>query len=230
MVSDGDLIGRRGDHRREWWLEMLAQAGSPGAGFSRESFERPVHEVMTSPLITVAHTAPVQVIAEALQAHRVKRLPVLNEGRLIGVVSRADLLRVVESVPLARLAGENDGGGLLGFLESLIGGASLRGERERRAPRGEEKRAHSILSAAAFRERSAPTRLRPSSRSRLISGSAARTPAPDQGSPRLSRRRGIVARTAPSRRARGNHRRAGVDAAAFSLRSLQRRRAKNRRR
>jgi CBS domain-containing protein len=153
MVSDGDLMGRRGDHRREWWLEMLAQAGSPGAGFSRESFERPVHEVMTSPLITVAHTAPVQVIAEALQAHRVKRLPVLNEGRLIGVVSRADLLRVVESAPLARLAGENDGGGLLGFLESLIGGASLRGERERRAPpRGEEKRAHSILSAAAFRE------------------------------------------------------------------------------
>ena len=104
MVSDGDLMGRRGDHRREWWLEILAQAASPDAGFSRESLDRPVHEVMTSPLITVAHTAPVQLIAEALQAHRVKRLPVLNEGRLIGVVSRADLLRVVESVPLARLA------------------------------------------------------------------------------------------------------------------------------
>ena len=153
MVSDGDLMGRRGDHRREWWLEILAQAASPAAGFSRESLDRPVHEVMTSPLITVAHTAPVQLIAEALQAHRVKRLPVLNEGRLIEVVSRADLLRVVESVPLARLAGENDGGGLLGFLESLIGGVSLRGEPERRAPPlREEKQAHSVLSAAAFRE------------------------------------------------------------------------------
>lgn len=153
MVSDGDLMGRRPDHRREWWLEILAQAASPGAGFSQRNLDRPVHEVMTSPLITVAHTAPVQDIAEALQAHRVKRLPVLNEGRLIGVVTRADLLRVVESVPSARLARENDGGGLLGFLESLIGGVSLRGELERRAPpRGEEKRAHSVLSAVAFRE------------------------------------------------------------------------------
>jgi CBS domain-containing protein len=152
MVSDGDLMGRRRDHRREWWLEMLAQAGSPGGGFPRANLDRPVHEVMSSPLITVAHTAPVQVIAEALQAHRVKRLPVMNEGRLMGVVSRADLLRVVESVPSARLARESDGGGLLRFLESLIGGASLHGGLERRAPpRREERRARSVLSAAAFR-------------------------------------------------------------------------------
>ena len=152
MVSDGDLMGRRGDRRREWWLEMLAQAGSPDAGFSQANLDRPVHEVMTSPLITVAHTAPVPVIAGALQAHRVKRLPVVNEGRLIGVVSRADLLRVVESAPSARSPGENEGGGLLGFLESLIGGVSLRGEPERRAPTSrEEKRAHSVPSAAAFR-------------------------------------------------------------------------------
>jgi CBS domain-containing protein len=155
MVSDGDLMGRRGDHRRAWWLEMLAQSPSPDAGSLRDSLDRPVHEVMSLPLITIARNAPVQVIAEALQAHRVKRLPVMNEGRLVGVVTRADLLRVVESAPsarLGRLARENDGRGLLSFLESLIGGASLRGELERReAARTEEKRARSVLSAAAFR-------------------------------------------------------------------------------
>ena len=92
MVSDGDLIGRRGD-RRDWWLEMLATRSPPGAGFSLPDLDRAVHEVMSSPLITIAHTASIKDIAEALQAHRVKRLPVLEKGRLVGVVSRADLLR-----------------------------------------------------------------------------------------------------------------------------------------
>ena len=83
MVSDGDLVGRRAD-RRDWWLEMLATRSPPGAGFPLPDLDRAVHEVMTSPVITIAHTASIKDIAEALQAHRVKRLPVLEKGRLVG--------------------------------------------------------------------------------------------------------------------------------------------------
>ena len=71
-------------------------------------------------------------------------------------VSRADLLRLAESLPGAPPA-RSDGGGLLGFMESLIGGASLRGGLERRAapaesPQGEKGTVISVLSAEAFRD------------------------------------------------------------------------------
>ena len=161
MVSDGDLL-RRGDDDggRDWWLEMLA-GGALRKNVSPSDLERPVREVMSAPLISVSPKARVQEIAEALQAHRIKRLPVVDDGRLIGVVSRADLMCVVESVPHAPQAalGEGEGRRLLGFLESLIGGASLRGGVDRRrAPAAssheerESERPPQSFSAAAFRD------------------------------------------------------------------------------
>ncbi len=115
---------------------------------------RTVREVMSAPLISISAGAPVQDIAETLQAHRIKRLPVIEDGRVLGVVSRADLLCVVESVPKSRFE-EEGGAGILCFLESLIGGASLRGIVERGgggpsedAP--EPPKPH-VFSASAFR-------------------------------------------------------------------------------
>ncbi len=126
MASDGDLMGRRSDEgHRDWWLTMLAD-GVPSHGMFGSGVERTIRDVMSAPLISISPGTSVQDIAEALQAHRIKRLPVIEDGRLLGVVSRADLLCVVESVPRTRHEEEN-GARILGFLESLIGGASLRG-------------------------------------------------------------------------------------------------------
>ncbi len=126
MVSDGDLLGRRPeDDRREWWLEMLAR-GSPSAGVASSARDRPVSEVMSAPLISIVPETPVAEIAELLQIHRIKRLPVVDASRLVGIVSRTDLLKFVERSPSAWLD-RDFGGGLLNFLESLIGGASLLG-------------------------------------------------------------------------------------------------------
>lgn len=154
MVSDGDLLGRRGEGSRDWWLEMLAKQ-SPPTGLFNSAFERPVGEVMSAPVITISAKASVRDIAEAFQAHRIKRLPVLDGERLVGVVSRADLLCIVDSLPAAPPVRPGDGGGLLAFLESMIGGASLRGGLERppeptQAPDPEKDAAPSDLSADAF--------------------------------------------------------------------------------
>ena len=124
IVSDGDLLGQN-RARRAWWLRMLADGSGADVAFATHGGE-PVRTVMSAPLITIGPKASVQDIAEAMQAHRVKRLPVIENGRIVGVVSRSNLLSVVESLPKAR-AGGDDGGGILGFLESLIGGSSLRG-------------------------------------------------------------------------------------------------------
>ncbi|HXZ17851.1 MAG TPA: CBS domain-containing protein [Roseiarcus sp.] len=128
MASDGDLLGRRTDGRsRSWWLKLIADGDD--AGLAKRG-DISVREVMSAPLIGVSPRAPVQDIAEALQAHRIKRLPVVEAERALGVISRADLLCVVESIPRERFE-EGAGAGILGFLESLIGGASLRSGLER---------------------------------------------------------------------------------------------------
>ena len=153
MVSDGDLLGRRGEGRRSPWLEMLAKQSPP----PRSALERPVGEVMTAPLITVSRKASVRDMAELFRAHAIKRLPVLDGGSLVGVVTRADLLPLVDDLPTAPSAGGDNGGGLLAFLESMIGGASLRGGLARApaqgaAPQGEKAVAIETLSAKAFHD------------------------------------------------------------------------------
>jgi CBS domain-containing protein len=132
MVSDGDLLGhRQRDPRREWWLDLFAAGADPVA---RPHFidSRPVREVMSAPLITVSPRTPVAEIAELLRLNHVKRLPVVAEGELVGIVSRADLVGLVETLTPER--GEKEGNGLLDFLEGMIGGASLRGLPPKRRP------------------------------------------------------------------------------------------------
>jgi CBS domain-containing protein len=161
MVSDGDLFPRQGDDRRAVWLELLATQ-SPRGSFSKSFLERPVTEVMSSPLITVSPKASVREIAEAFRAHRIKRLPVLNGEELVGVVGRADLLCLVDGLPSAPKVRSEKGGGFLEFLESLIGGASLRGDLERSAASAQvlqgnmrqagREASMQALSARAFRD------------------------------------------------------------------------------
>ena len=159
MASDGDLLRTRGEDRRDWWLEMLAKQ-SPPDGLFNNALERPVAEVMSAPVITISAKASVRDIAEAFHAHRIKRLPVVADDRLVGIVTRADLVFIADSLPSAPAARSGEGGPFLGFLESLIGGASLRGVVERapdpapapqQAPQEEKDAAPNDLSADAFR-------------------------------------------------------------------------------
>lgn len=154
MVSDGDLMGRRPDGRRpEWWLKMLAD-DVPLQQMFGAGCDRLVREIMSAPLIGISPGASVQDIAEILQAHRIKRLPVIEDGRVLGIVSRTDLLCVVESVPKTRFEEGSGAAGILRFLESLIGGASLRGVLDRAEQQSlDEPHAPKkpVFSATAFR-------------------------------------------------------------------------------
>jgi len=108
MVSEGDLIGRDETGRatrREWWLALLAEGEALHPDFlaSLRSPERRAREIMSTPLVTISDETDLGEIARLLAAHRVKRLPVVRDGRIVGIVSRADLLRafVVEREALA---------------------------------------------------------------------------------------------------------------------------------
>jgi CBS domain-containing protein len=149
MVSDGDLLGRRREgYRREWWLETLAGSGVPLSPSDAAPLRR-VGEVMSAPLIFVAPHTPVGEIAAVLQTRRIKRLPVLREGRLVGIVTRSDLLAIVEDLHRLSQGKREPALGLFRFLESLIGGASLTGVGAASVKLRENR---SRISADAFRD------------------------------------------------------------------------------
>ena len=157
MVSDGDLCGRAPDARRgTWWLELLAAGAGSGDAY-RPQGDVLIRKIMSAPLISASPKAPIQEIAETLRVHRLKRLPVIREGTVLGIISRSDLLSVVERIPRMRPPKESDGADALSFLESLIGGASLSGRLERRAVAAlqadnQTQPTQHVFSAEAFRE------------------------------------------------------------------------------
>jgi CBS domain-containing protein len=106
MVSEGDLVGRKRTEREtrsEWWLMRLAE-GEPLSGDFLDHLQSPLavaREVMSRPVIAVGEETPMDEIATLMAAHRVKRVPVLRDGRVVGIVRRADLLRAIGGGPSA---------------------------------------------------------------------------------------------------------------------------------
>jgi CBS-domain-containing membrane protein len=97
MVSEGDLLHRTETgtaRRRSWWLEMVASTNQL-AGEYVKSHSGSVKDVMTRDVISVTEETTVADIAILLEANRIKRVPVLRDGRLVGIVSRANLVRAL---------------------------------------------------------------------------------------------------------------------------------------
>ena len=93
IVSEGDLLRPEGASRAEmrgpWWLEAFF-AGLPVTYEKAQG--RTAGAMMTRNVITVDENTPLNEIAELLERHHIKRVPVLSDGSLVGIVSRANLL------------------------------------------------------------------------------------------------------------------------------------------
>ena len=123
MVSEGDLLGRGEDDRlagREWWLALLAEPGEGTTSIPATAAACKVEEVMHAPVLTVVADAPLAEVAELLRAHAIKRLPVMQDGRMVGIVSRADLMRVAAGMRLPAAA-EARTRSFAQFIMSLVG-------------------------------------------------------------------------------------------------------------
>ena len=93
VVSEGDLMRRlEGDAgRRSWWLKLLASPEERARDYTK-SHGRLAGDVMTREVVTVAEDTPVGEIAHLLERRRIKRVPVVRDGKVVGIVSRANLL------------------------------------------------------------------------------------------------------------------------------------------
>jgi CBS-domain-containing membrane protein len=97
MVSEGDLLHRAEtgtERRRSWWLEMVASTNQLSGEYIK-SHSSSVKDVMTRDVISVTEETAVADIAILLESNRIKRVPVLRNGRLVAIVSRANLVRAL---------------------------------------------------------------------------------------------------------------------------------------
>jgi CBS domain-containing protein len=97
IVSQGDFIRRAEigtERKRGRWLKFLVGPGTAASDFVRER-GRKVEEIMTPDPCTVTEDATLEDIVELMERNHVKRLPVLRGDRLVGIVTRTNLLQAV---------------------------------------------------------------------------------------------------------------------------------------
>ena len=101
MFSESDLLHRAETQterpRRSAWREWLASNRELAANFLHERGTQ-VRDVMTSPIVSVSEFAHIREIADLLERKAIRRVPVLRDGKLVGIVSRSDLVRALASV------------------------------------------------------------------------------------------------------------------------------------
>jgi len=105
IISEGDLLRRvetGTERKRSWWLDMMVSSEERSRDFLK-SHAVHVRDVMTQKVISVAEDTPASEIAGILEENRIKRVPVVREGRLVGIVSRADIIRAlaVQHIPIS---------------------------------------------------------------------------------------------------------------------------------
>src|SRR5262249_21874322 len=87
---------------RSWWLEGIASDRALVRDYVK-SHARTVEDVMTRDVVSVADTTELADIASVLETRRIKRVPVARDGKLVGIVSRADLVRALATTKTASL-------------------------------------------------------------------------------------------------------------------------------
>ena len=132
IVSEGDLvhraeIGTEPRHRRSWWLNIFGDKASLAAEYTRSHSAR-VADVMMRNVVTVAETTPLSEVADLLEKKRIKRAPVMRFGAVVGIVSRADLVRALATAKRPPLAAASDDSIRARLLEALTAEPWLQAE------------------------------------------------------------------------------------------------------
>jgi CBS domain-containing protein len=125
IVSEGDLIYRvetGTEQHRAWWLEFFVGKEVLAREFVKSHAQKAA-DVMTRPVITVKPDTPLAEVASLFEKHQIKRVPVVKEGKIVGIVSRANLVQalVILGTGIKESASVNDSilrDNLLGQLRS----------------------------------------------------------------------------------------------------------------
>jgi CBS domain-containing protein len=96
MITEGDLMRRTetGTDRHVGWLASIVAPGHSARDYVR-SRARKVGELIDGEVISVTPDTPLAEIVAIMESRRVKRVPVIENGHLVGIIARADLVRAL---------------------------------------------------------------------------------------------------------------------------------------
>ena len=103
ILSEGDFLRRREtttERRRSRWLEFLMGPGKIAAEYSHSHGSK-VSEVMTDEVQTINEDTPLEQVVELMERHRIKRVPVLRGDKVVGIVTRSNLMHAMVSLARA---------------------------------------------------------------------------------------------------------------------------------
>lgn len=110
MVTEGDFLRRSElgtEKHRARWIDFLSGADAMAARYI-QSHSRRVSEVMSKPAVVVGEDTPLEDVVRIMETKRIKRLPVVRGERVIGIISRANLLQALAALNPAAKSNEND--------------------------------------------------------------------------------------------------------------------------
>lgn len=110
IVTEGDFLRRteiETTRKRGRWLEFLTGSATLADEYVH-SAGRKVREVMTTEVHSVPENISIQSVVEEMEKYHVKRVPVLNDGGLQGIITRANILRAVAHVGIANAKAPRD--------------------------------------------------------------------------------------------------------------------------
>ena len=103
IVTEGDFLRRAETgtvRKRSRWVEFLLGPGRLATEYAHAS-GRKVSDVMTPDVHTVAEDAPLEQVVHLMERHRVKRIPVMRGDTVVGIVTRANLMKALVGFALA---------------------------------------------------------------------------------------------------------------------------------
>lgn len=110
IITEGDFLRRTELHterKRSWLLEFLTSPGTLADEYVM-THGRTVEEIMTSDVVTVTTTTTLPEVVRLMEKHHIKRIPVISHDKLVGIVSRSDLLKALVQILPARQTENKD--------------------------------------------------------------------------------------------------------------------------
>jgi CBS domain-containing protein len=107
IVSQSDLLHRveisteKREQPRKWWFFNLADADALAREYAKAHGLK-AWDVMTRYVISVREDTELRDVADILDRHRIRRVPVIQAGRLAGIITRGDLVRTLSQVQISR--------------------------------------------------------------------------------------------------------------------------------
>ena len=110
IISEGDVMRRpeTGTERHSpWWFRAFAARDVLAEHYTK-SHGLSARDVMTSHVVTISPDASIGEAADLMEGRRVKRLPVIKDGLLVGIIARADLIRALAMAPMLQAGAHDD--------------------------------------------------------------------------------------------------------------------------